>query len=196
MNRREPFQNDVDPATHLVLPLLILLAARQPPRLAVPLSLFAILPDFDSLFGIHRELFHNIFIAVLLPLAFLYYAKARKPSFVLPMSMILFYLVSHLVLDLDGVALLYPVYDGAFYFIPVLFVHTAPTFGFDFHVEWGITNLVQHNDYVFVSELGFIFIFIFIILLIIFRKEMKGWFSRRLDDCRWLISKIKSLFAG
>lgn len=196
MNRRYSFQNVVDPATHLVLPLLILLAARQSPRLVVPLSILAIFPDFDALFGIHRQFFHNIFFAVLLPLAFIIYARARKPSYVLPGLIALFYLASHLLLDLSGVALLYPVYDKAFYFIPVLLFQTIPSFAIDFHVEWGVKDLVDTGQYTLISELGFVYLFIFILLLIIFRKEMKGWFTRRQEDAKWLISKIKNLFAG
>ncbi|MEM2839819.1 MAG: metal-dependent hydrolase [Thermoplasmata archaeon] len=180
----------MDPATHLAIPLLVLLAARMNPRLVVPLSLFALFPDIDSLFGIHRQLFHNVFVTVLIPLAFLLYARARKPSLVLPIAIIMFYLVSHVILDLSGVALLYPFYDGAFYFIPNLYFYTQPGLRFDLVVEWGVRPLQDDYEYLFISEAGFVYFFVLIAVLVIFRTEMKGWISRRIDDAKWVWKKI------
>ena len=185
----------MDPATHLVLPMLILLAARQNPRYVVPLAVFALFPDLDSLSGgYHRLLFHNIFVAVLIPLAFILYAKARKPSLVLPFTIILFYMTSHLLLDFTGVALLYPFYDKAFYFEPTLYLYTMPEFRFDFIVEWGIKDITDVGEYQFITGLGFVYIFILILVLVIFRKEMKGWVMRRIEDLKWLFNKFKNAF--
>lgn len=184
----------MDPATHLAIPLLILLAARMDPKLVVPLSFFAVFPDFDSLFGIHRQLFHNIFVTVLIPLAFLLYARARKPSLVLPTAIILFYLVSHVLLDLSGVALLYPFYDQAFYFVPNLYYYAQPAVHFDLVVEWGVRPLHDDYEYVFVSELGFVYLFVLASVLVIFRKEMKGWVVRRAEDAKWAWRKLLSFF--
>jgi membrane-bound metal-dependent hydrolase YbcI (DUF457 family) len=184
----------VDPATHLAIPLLILLAARMNPRLVVPLSFFALFPDFDSLFGIHRQLFHNIFVTVLIPLAFLIYAKARKPGWVLPIAIIMFYLISHVMLDLSGVALLYPFYQEAFYFEPNLYFYTQPTVRFDLVVEWGVRPLQDDYEYVFISEAGFVYLFVLVAVLVIFRTEMKGWLVRRVEDVKWILRRIRSFF--
>lgn len=195
MNRRLTFRNCMDPVTHLVLPLLILLAARLPPRLAVPLSFFAIFPDFDSLLGPHRAFLHNVFVTVLIPLAFVLWSRRYRPPLVLPGAIVLFYMVSHVALDYSGVALLYPLFDGAFYFEPTLYLYTAPNTGFEFVIEYGIRELTQHPDYVFISEMGFAFVLIMLVVLAIFRRETKGWLGRRIADVKWLLSKIRSLFS-
>lgn len=180
----------MDPATHLAIPLLILLAARMEPKLVIPLSFFVIFPDFDSLFGMHRLLFHNIFVTVLIPLAFLLYVRARKPSMVLPVAIIMFYLISHVLLDLSGVALLYPFYDQAFYFTPNLYYYAQPFPRFDLVIEWGVRPIHDDYEYTFVSELGFTYLFVLASVLVIFRKEMKGWISRRAEDIRWIWRKL------
>ena len=57
----------MDPAQHLVLPLLFLLALRVDTRTAVLLAPLAILPDFDAAFGLHRAAFHNFIFVIVLP---------------------------------------------------------------------------------------------------------------------------------
>ena len=49
----------MDPFQHLILPLLFLLALRIDTRKTVMFAPLAILPDFDSLFGLHRALGHR-----------------------------------------------------------------------------------------------------------------------------------------
>lgn len=183
----------MDPASHLILPLLILLAARLDARLVVPLSIFAILPDLDSLLGPHRMVLHNVFIIVVIPLAFILIARWKRPSLVLPGLIVLFYLGSHILLDLGGVALLYPFYDGAFYFVPHLDFYTAPSIGFNFIVEWGVRTLEPTTYYTFVSSLGFTFVLFFAVMLVLFRKETLAAMKSCRANTKHLLAKLRKI---
>jgi len=189
LNSGSTFETDVDPVVHLILPLLLLLAAKQDSRIVVPLSIFAILPDFDSLLGPHRMVLHNLFVVVGIPLAFILIARVKKPSFVLPGMIVMFYLVSHIVLDMSGVALFYPFYENAFFFVPHLTFTTAPSFLFNFFVEWGTKPLVQTNTYTMIGDLGFALILMIVLLIAINRRKLPGWIS-------WEIGKAKQLLRG
>lgn len=189
MNSGSTLEADVDPVVHLILPLLLLLAAKQDSRIVVPLSIFAILPDFDSLLGPHRMVLHNLFVIVVIPLAFILIARVKKPSFVLPGMIIMFYLISHIILDMSGVALLYPFYENAFFFIPHVTMTTAPSFSLDFYVEWGTRPLVQTDTYTMIGDLGFVLILMVALLAIINRKKLPGWID-------WEIRRMKQLLNG
>ena len=101
----------MDILTHMFLPLTLLYVLRRDFKTKhFPLALFAILPDFDVLTGIHRGLFHSaIFLAPISALTLLVeYALKRR----LKCSLIaLFFLYSHIILDFlsGGVPLLYPI---------------------------------------------------------------------------------------
>ena len=179
----------MDPVVHLILPLLLLLAAKQDSRIVVPLSIFAILPDFDSLLGPHRMVLHNLFVIVGIPLALILIARVKKPSLVPPFAIIMFYLVSHIMLDMSGVALLYPFSENAFFFIPHVTLTTAPSFSLDFFVEWGAKPLVQTNTYSMIGDLGFALLLMLAALVVIKRKELPGWID-------WEIRKAKQLLRG
>lgn len=99
----------MDTFAHIVIPLIILLALRVDTRKALIMLPLAIVPDLDLFFRAHRLLFHNVFVIVVLPLLFALYIRRYYPKY-FPYAWIgMFYLCSHLVLDLsEGVALLYP----------------------------------------------------------------------------------------
>ena len=189
MNIGSTFEADVDPVVHLILPLLLLLAAKQDSRIVVPLSIFAIFPDFDSLLGPHRMVLHNLFVVVGIPLAFILIARVKKPSFVLPGAIIMFYLVSHIVLDMSGVALFYPFSENAFFFVPHLDFTTAPSLSLNFFVEWGTRPLVQSTEYSVIADLAFACILMLAFLAILKRKALPGLI-------RWEIEKAKQLLRG
>jgi len=189
LNSGSTFEANVDPVVHLILPLLLLLVAKQDSRIVVPLSIFAIFPDFDSLLGPHRMVLHNLFVVVGIPLAFILIARVKKPSFVLPGAIIMFYLVSHIILDMSGVALFYPFSENAFFFVPHLAFMTAPSLSFDFFVEWGTRPLAQTDTYTMIGDLGFALILMLVLLMAINRRKLPGWIS-------WEIEKAKQLLRG
>ena len=134
---------------HIFIPLVILLLFSKKLNLdsreVITLSIFAVLPDADSLFFVfklspvplHRVLFHNVFI-VIIPLLLFILVKSRQQVF----GIICFYLTSHLILDLftGGTFLFYPVYDKVF------FAHIELLFndGFTTALEYGISDKIMN----------------------------------------------------
>jgi hypothetical protein len=156
-----------------MIPLLVMLAAKQDVKTSVLLSFFAIVPDFDSLLGPHRMVLHNVFVAVLIPLVFIVIARYKKPEFVVPGLIILFYMSSHLLLDLQGVALFYPLDSNAYKFVPVFEFFTAPTVHFNFYIDWGVAPLEQVTEYNLFSPLITAYFLFIGILSVTYRSEIK-----------------------
>lgn len=175
----------VDPVTHLMIPLLALLAAKQNVRAVVLLSVFAILPDFDSLLMPHRMVLHNVFVVVMIPLAFIVFARLRKPEYVMPGLILLFYLCSHVLLDLDsGVALFYPLDADAFKVSPVLEFYTAPSIHFAFYFDWGVFPLEQKSEYNLISGIAFAYLLFFGLLCFTHREGVRKYIRKA-----WTITK-------
>ena len=66
---------------HWLIPAVILLAfSNIDKRTILLLSVFAVLPDVDALFGMHRMVFHSIFI-VIIPLALYVISKKTQINF-------------------------------------------------------------------------------------------------------------------
>ncbi|ODS37204.1 MAG: hypothetical protein A7316_02045 [Candidatus Altiarchaeales archaeon WOR_SM1_86-2] len=99
---------------HWLIPLIIVIAfSNIDKRTILLLSPFALFPEIDAFFVMHRILLHNIFVA-LVPLLFYFISRKNKLIFVL----ISYFLLSHLILDLayPGVALFYPLSGKCLYF--------------------------------------------------------------------------------
>jgi membrane-bound metal-dependent hydrolase YbcI (DUF457 family) len=181
----------VDPVTHLIIPLLVMLAARQNTRLVVMLSFFALLPDLDSIFGPHRMVLHNIFVIVLAPLAFLLYARLRKPELLLPGMIALFFLSSHLLLDLDGVAFLYPIDQTAYMFVPYLEFVTMPDFHFVFYVTWGAVELPEKYNYNMLNSTSIAFLLYSVMLCVMFREKVKRFWGKLKVKAKSFLSRLR-----
>jgi len=111
----------MEPFIHFILPLIFLLAfgkgyCRKKILLYSPL---AVLPDIDFFFG--HALFHNIFMPFIL--ASIFYHLSGKDRQVWTLSM--YFLLSHLILDLGFVALFYP-FGGSVFSLNVN-IYTSPT---------------------------------------------------------------------
>jgi len=187
LNIGDTMAETVDPLTHLALPMLVLLAAGQDKRLVIPLAFFAILPDFDSFLTPHRVVLHNMFIVIILPLAFILIAKLRKPRFVLPGMLVLFYLSSHILLDLDGVAFFYPLSTSAFQIIPIFELHTAPGISFTFYFKWGEIPLPQVTDYNLLSSMSIALFVFFLLLGYVYRTEVRSWLRKTASRAKSMI---------
>jgi membrane-bound metal-dependent hydrolase YbcI (DUF457 family) len=161
----------MDPLMHVVLPVLLLLAIRVDTRMVLLLSPLAILPDFDAAFGLHRALFHSFIPIVVLPVALLCYARLRRPEWMLGAWLALFYLSSHVVLDLGGVAFLWPVVQDQFYFEPEVTFNLEGGVNFGFDLEYGMKPLEEMGTTSFLSGTGFAIIFLAVLLAAVFRKE-------------------------
>ncbi len=103
------FLSSMEPAFHIALPVLIVLALGVPVDVALVLAPLSLLFDLDLFFGPHRR-FHSLVVlgVMIVPTAVL--VKVVFPN-ILPYFMVgLFYAGTHLLLDIfEGeVALFYP----------------------------------------------------------------------------------------
>ncbi|UCE91157.1 MAG: metal-dependent hydrolase [Methanobacteriota archaeon] len=164
----------MDPFQHLILPLLFLLAMRIDTRRAVMFAPLAILPDFDSLFGLHRALGHSFVPVLVLPMIILLYAKYRKPEWLLSALIVQFYLASHGVLDMGGVAFLWPLVPEQFYFEPTITysVDGGPIFGFQ--LAYGMRELQEMGTTSFLSDAGVALLFLGALMVAVFRMEARA----------------------
>lgn len=156
---------------HLLLPLLFLLAVRVDAKKAILFAPLAILPDFDALFGLHRALFHSFIPILVLPMAFVIYSKLRKPEWMLGSVIALFYLSSHVVLDLGGVAFFWPVVQEQFYFIPQVQFDLQGGVNFKISVEYGMKELEEMGTTSFLSQEGAALLLLGVLVLAVFHKE-------------------------
>jgi membrane-bound metal-dependent hydrolase YbcI (DUF457 family) len=161
----------MDPFMHLLLPLLFLLAVRIDARKAILFAPLAILPDFDALFGLHRALFHSFVPILVLPLALVVYSKLRRPEWVLGSLIALFYLVSHVVLDLGGVAFLWPVVQEQFYLDPELQFDLQGGVNFRISIDYGMKELERMGTTSFLSNEGAALLLLGALVIVVFRKE-------------------------
>lgn len=113
----------MDTFAQLTIPLIILLAMRIKTRKAVLMLPAALLIDLDVFFRYHRLLFHNIFVAFLLPLLIVLYIKKYRSEYFDYAWIGFFYVFSSLLFDLgQGVALIYPITSNFYFFKASIFV--------------------------------------------------------------------------
>ncbi len=108
----------MEPLIHFAVPLVALMLIGVGFKKALPLSLFALMPDLDALFLVHRSFTHSIpfLLSLAAPLLLtLYKFKPRllRLGFVALLSMF-----SHLVLDLSAgyTPILWPLYNYSVWF--------------------------------------------------------------------------------
>lgn len=113
----------MDTFAHITIPLLILLALRVDTRKVLSMLPFAVIMDLDFFFrGMHRMLFHNVFLVIIIPLIVIIYLDKKHPEYRQYGLIVFFFLLAHFILDLgDGMALLYPMVTDYYYFEMELF---------------------------------------------------------------------------
>lgn len=156
---------------HLLLPLLFLFAIRVEPKTVVMFSPLAVLPDFDAAFNLHRAAFHSFIPVLVVPIALIIYAKLRKPEWMLSALLVQFYMVSHVILDLGGVAFLWPLTKDMFYFDPEVTFNMQGGINFGFDLEYGVRPFQEMGTTSFISDAGFAMVFLGLLMLVVFRKE-------------------------
>jgi membrane-bound metal-dependent hydrolase YbcI (DUF457 family) len=177
----------MDPVLHLALPLLFLLALRVDTRMAVLLAPLAIFPDFDAAFGLHRAALHNFIFIIVLPVTLIAYSKLVKPTW-LPWALVAqFYLASHVVLDLGGVAFMWPIVEDQIFFDPEITFNLQGGVNFGFSLEYGLRPYSPMGTTDFLSESGFALIFLAVLVAGVFRKEA-------LSSLRRLWTIVKGIF--
>ncbi len=174
----------------MLLPVLFLLAIRIDAKKVMLFAPLAIIPDFDAAFDLHRAAFHSFIVVLVIPLSLIIYARLRRPEWMTAALLAQFFLASHVVLDLGGVAFLYPFTTDQFYFDPELTFNLSGGINFAFHLSYGLRPFQPMGTTDFLSEDGFAVIMLGVLLGIVFRKEGRaaliriGAFLR--DFARWV----------
>lgn len=109
----------MDPVSHILFPTLVALSLNFNTNKVLTLLPFTVLPDLDVIFGLpaHRVLFHNFIFVLVLPLVVFLYIRKRAPDKLSWVGIGWFFLVSHLILDLQsGFSFLWPIFKEAPYF--------------------------------------------------------------------------------
>ncbi len=163
----------MDPFQHLLLPLLLLLAIRMDTRKVLLFAPLAVLPDFDALFGLHRALGHSFIPIVIAPMLIIIYAKLRRPEWLLSALIVQFYLASHVVLDLGGVAFLWPFVTEQLYFEPAITFGVDGGLDFTIVFNYGTRELVDMGTTSFLSEAGVAMLLLGALMMAFFRREAK-----------------------
>ena len=187
----------MDPFQHLLLPLLFLLAIRIDAKKAVLFAPLAVLPDFDALFGLHRALGHSFIPILVVPMLIIAYAKLRRPEWLLSALIVQFYLASHVVLDLGGVAFLWPFATEQFYFEPTITFGVEGGLDFTIVFNYGMRELADMGTTSFLSDAGVAMLLLGALMATVFRKEARNalselrtfvtqWFRAAVDRLRRL----------
>jgi len=180
----------MDPFMHLLLPTLFLLALRLDPKRVLLLAPLAVLPDFDALFGLHRALGHSFIPILVLPMALLVYAKYRRPEWFQAAVLVQFFLASHVVLDLGGVAFLWPFVKEQFYFDPGITFSADGGFHMDFTLDYGLRPLADMGTTSFLSDTGFALILLGLLAAVIFRPQARAALRTTLDAVKGLFARV------
>lgn len=197
----------MDSLFHFVFPIIAALAARlhlkHPIKSILSAATLTVLIDVDHFIGLPREIFHNIFVTIMIPavlllLAFHLRANRYVKGF---LFLLLIFLSSHVFIDMfsnpvlgngigisegSGVALFYPLSDTLY--------------SINFNIKIPLPTIESNNmEGYLVSSLGFGILMYFIIILVpcIFlddiieisernhekiRRAAKTFFNRLLKD--------------
>ncbi|MEM1994886.1 MAG: metal-dependent hydrolase [Nitrososphaerales archaeon] len=128
----------MEPLIHFVVPFAALMLVGFKFRKAMLLSLFALTPDLDALFLIHRSFTHSILFLLLVAVFLLLIFYKIKPKLLRYGFIALFSTLSHVVLDLPSgyTPILWPLYNYSIWFQGDLFAHigSAPTLSLNLHI--------------------------------------------------------------
>ena len=181
----------MDPVMHLLLPLLVLLALRIETRAVILLAPLTILPDFDAFLGLHRVVFHSFIPVLVLPIALLLYSKFRRPDWMLYALIVQFYMVSHVALDLAGVAFMWPFTTDMFYVDPELKFNMQGGLNFEWHFKAGIMDYQEMTETDFIAESTFGFLALAVIAAVVYRREAAAGARRAWVIVRyWLLGLL------
>lgn len=180
----------MDPLMHLVLPLLFLLALRIDTRKVLLFSPLTILPDFDAAFQLHRAVFHSFIPVLVIPIGLILYSKVKRPEWMLSALLVQFYLASHIVLDLGGVAFAWPFVKDMLYFDPEVTFNLQGGINFGFHLEYGLRPYVEMGTTDILSESGFALLFLGVLVLVVFRREAARAVAHFFDTIRALYAQV------
>jgi len=181
----------MDPLMHLLLPVLFLLALRIDTKKVLLFAPLTILPDFDAAFQLHRAVFHSFIPVLVIPVGLVLYSKFKRPEWMLSALLVQFYLASHIVLDLGGVAFAWPFTTEMLYFDPELAFNMQGGINFVFHLKYGLKPYVEMGTTDFLSESGFALLFLGVLVMAVFRKETKRAMMHFFEIVRGFCAQLK-----
>lgn len=160
---------------HLALPALLLLAFRVQPRAVALTAPFALLPDLDSILAPHREVLHNFVVVLVIPLVFWAIGKRVQASWTPLVPLAIFYLASHILLDLSGVAFLWPLTSQGIVFEPSIVTSLTDGWKVALNVRWGLEEVPVFTEGEAVSTVAFELVLMGVVLsALAWRKVRAG----------------------
>ena len=113
---------------HIAIAGLVCLVLVKEPKWVLLLVWVAILPDFDIFFGLHRIIFHTLFLLVPISVAIIGITYRLYPQYKEPAFIIAFCLLSHTILDWLQYwnALLWPIPLAFWLNIQITILPTSP----------------------------------------------------------------------
>lgn len=182
----------MDPLMHLLLPLLFLLAIKVDTKKVLLFAPLAILPDFDVVFGLHRAVLHSFIPVLVVPIGLIMYSKFKRPDWMLSALLVQFYLASHIVLDLGGVAFAWPFTTEMLYFDPELTFNMQGGINFGFRLDYGVRPYVEMGTTDLLSENGFALLFLGVLVMAVFRKEARLALMHSFAIIRGFLAQLRS----
>lgn len=149
---------------HVVLPALVLLAFRVEPRAVALTAPFALLPDLDSLIQPHREVLHNFVVVLVAPLVAYAIGKRLQASWTALVPPAMFFLASHILLDLSGVAFLWPLTSQGIVFEPSIVTTATDGWKIALRVRWGLEEVPVFTEGEAVSTVAFELVLMLVVL--------------------------------
>ncbi len=157
----------MEPIVHYLIPLVFLLVVfpKVNKKLAFSLATLTLIMDFEYYTKLHRQLTHNLLFLIITSI--IIYFLINKEAVYLS----IYFIGSHLILDsaYPGTALLWPIYNKAFY------MTTELTSNFIFNIKFGIADLTLRKptiSYIIGTESIIFLALILILLLIKYRKKI------------------------
>jgi len=186
----------MDPVTHALIPALILLALNTNSKKVFSLLPLAIFPDLDSFFGLwaHRVVFHNFLFVLLIPLAFFLYVRKYYPKKLEYIYIGWFFLISHLILDLQGgFSFFWPISRKAPYISPELSVDMTGSFPrFILDVDYGLaSSSPEFTGGYLIASSTFLILFLIIFSAVINREQVISFIE---DFTDFLLEKLYGFF--
>lgn len=158
----------MDSLFHFIFPVIAALAARVHIKYKIStillVGLITVAIDLDHLWGLGRDIFHNVFVTILIPIILILIAFSMKKRYNLKgfSILLLIFLSSHLMIDLfteGGISLFYPLSTDYY----VIIFNISGSF---------IPGIESHELLVSSTGLGMLIFFLMIILPCLFLDKI------------------------
>ena len=112
---------------HIILPLFVMSMIGMRLRVALPLSLLAVVPDLDVLFGVHRSVLHSVVVVVMIFIPIIIITKVLNERIVKYAIASFMVILSHIFLDMftGYTPVLWPLFNKSVYIVTSMTVNTV-----------------------------------------------------------------------